>query len=84
MVEITRKTGEVIRKPLMIDQYNHYMGGVDKCDQYKSNYDIERKSRKWWKKVFLRMFELAVINSYIVYRALVKRQTGLIDYSGLL
>ena len=70
MVEITRKTREVIQKPLMIDQYNHYMGGVDKCDQYQSNYDIARKSRKWWKKVFLRMFELAVINSYIVYRAL--------------
>ena len=54
----------------MIDQYNQYMGGVDKCDQYQSNYDIARKSRKWWKKVFFRMLELAVINSYIVYRAL--------------
>ena len=62
-VEIQRKGGEVVHKPIMIDQYNHYMGGVDKCDQLQSNYDIARKSFKWWKKVFFYMLELAVINS---------------------
>ena len=43
------------------------MSGVDKCDQYLSTYSINRRSGKWWKKVFFRMVELAVINAMVIY-----------------
>ena len=52
MVEIPKRRDEQesICKPKLICDYNVYMNGVDKCDQYLSYYSLSRKSRKWWKK----------------------------------
>lgn len=47
---ITRRNGEKVMKPEIITEYNKYMNGVDKCDQYLNYYAIGRKSMKWWKK----------------------------------
>ena len=54
-------------KPSTIHEYNKYMGGVDKCDQYLSNYPKCRRSMKWWKKVFFWLLELCMINSMCIY-----------------
>ena len=51
----------------MTDEYNHYMGGVDKLDQLISTYSFTKKSKKWWKKVFFRLLEISVINACILY-----------------
>ena len=47
-----RAAPEPIRKPDMIVEYNKYMNGVDKCDQFLNYYSVGRKFIKWWKKVF--------------------------------
>ena len=65
---ISRQTGEITKPEVIID-YNSYMNGVDKCDQHLSYYTIGRKSIKWWKKVFNRMFELCIINAMCIYFA---------------
>ena len=66
--EVTRRGDSVpVMKPRIISEYNKYMNGVDKCDQYLSSYSLCRKSMKWWKKVFFRMFELAIINAMVLY-----------------
>ena len=44
------------------------MNGVDKADQYTVYYSFVRKSRKWWRKLFFWLFEVTVVNSYILYR----------------
>ena len=46
---------------------NKYMNGVDKCNQYLNYYSLERKAKKWWKKVFYRMLELCSINALVLY-----------------
>jgi len=56
-----------IQKPDVIMDYNQNMGGVDKCDQYLSYYSVGRKTHKWWKTVFFRLFEMCVINSMCIY-----------------
>ena len=56
------------RKPKMIEDYNHAMGGVDKADQMGIYYCFQRKSIKWWKKVFFWLLEISVVNSYILYK----------------
>lgn len=56
-------------KPIVNDDYNRFMGGVDLCDQNKSYYAVGRKGYKWWKYLFWHMFNLAIINGYIVWRA---------------
>ncbi|XP_066928278.1 piggyBac transposable element-derived protein 4-like [Clytia hemisphaerica] len=57
---------EPVSKPTMICQYNSFMNGVDKCDQKISSYDMQRKTRKWWKKLFLRLVELSIINAMVI------------------
>ena len=57
-------------KPVMVQDYNVHMLGVDKLDQLMSYYCFLRKSVKWWRKVFFWVLEVAVINAYIVYKEL--------------
>ena len=64
--EIERYSGKIL-KPDCICDYNNNMGGVDKCDQLLSSYSVLKKSTKWWKKIFLRLFELCVINSMCLF-----------------
>jgi len=66
-IELQKRNETTISKPKMILEYNTYMGGVDKCDQYLSYYSIGRKTIKWWKRVFFRVFEICVVNSIVVY-----------------
>lgn len=51
MVDVPRRNDTIIKKPLCICQYNTFMKGVDRADQYLSYYSILRKTVKWPKKV---------------------------------
>lgn len=48
--------------------YNDMMGGVDLSDQKVSLYDFNRKSLKWWKKVFHKLLMTSVVNSLIIFQ----------------
>ena len=37
-------------------------------DQFISYYNIERRSIKWWKKIFFFGIEMSINNSYICYK----------------
>ncbi len=58
---------ETTDKPQAIDAYNQYMGGVDKIDQLVTYYGFRHCSKKWWKRAFFRLMELAMVNAYILY-----------------
>lgn len=66
--------------PEAIVFYNEFMGGVDKSDQYSTYYDIDRKSNKWWKRVFHRLLQIAVSNSWILFQELNGKKSPLIDF----
>lgn len=57
-----------LEKPVAVINYNNYMGGVDRADQYTASYCFMRKSNKWWRKLFFWGFEMCVINAYIMYK----------------
>ena len=40
---------EEVQKPRIVDEYNQYMGGVDKGDQLASYYGFYHRSLKWWR-----------------------------------
>ena len=69
LVKGKEKTGEShqVSCPTAIADYNKYMGGVDLTDQMVTVYELDRKNRKWWRKVFFRMLMVAVHNSFIVF-----------------
>ena len=46
-------------------EYNKYMGGVDRADQFLSYY-IHR-TVKWWRRAFFFLLDMAVVNSYVLY-----------------
>ena len=56
--DVPRRRSATTSKPKIIMEYNKFVGGVDKCDQYLSYYSLGRKTIKWWKKIFFRIFEI--------------------------
>ena len=44
------------------------MGGVDQNDQLRGYYHVQLKCRKYYKYIFWFVFDVAVINSYILSR----------------
>lgn len=71
---VTRKmkTGEQkeFTCPLMTQTYNEIMGGVDISDHRISVYELNRKSNKWWKRVFVRLFTASIVNACTAYKEL--------------
>ena len=58
-----------ITKPKAIELYSKFIGGVDWADQ-KAAYNVNlHRCTKWWKKAFLHMLEVAVVNAGIIYQA---------------
>ena len=68
-----KKTNVEIKKPYAIVQYNKFMKGVDRADQYLSYYSILRKSVKWSKKMVLYLLNCALFNAFCVYRTLTNK-----------
>ena len=67
MVDLSTPRRE-IKKPQVIHDYNFTMGGVDKVDQHLVDYPIPRKrGKRYYKKVFVHLMDLAVWNSYSLY-----------------
>ncbi|XP_062523428.1 UPF0746 protein DDB_G0281095-like [Corticium candelabrum] len=62
-----------VLRPEAICDYNAHMGGVDKSDQMIKYYEVLHKSLKYWKKIFLHMIDLAILNSFIMFTALQKQ-----------
>ncbi|XP_041421552.1 piggyBac transposable element-derived protein 4-like [Xenopus laevis] len=58
-------------KPLCSKEYSKYMGGVDRTDQLQHYYDATRKTKAWYKKVGIYLIQMALRNSYVVYKAAV-------------
>ena len=80
-VIISRKNGETAEKPSIVALYQQQMSGVDLHDQLNGYYNCgDRKTLKWWKKVFLWGFEVALVNSFILYSEYHKTLNP-IDYS---
>lgn len=53
--------------PIFIDDYNHFMGGVDIANQYREAYETHRPTcRNWW-PLFYWLIDVSVINSYRLY-----------------
>ena len=52
----------------MVEQYNTYMGGVEKSDQLLSYYGYCHRTVKWWRRAFFHLVDNAIMNAYILYR----------------
>ncbi|KAM3857245.1 piggyBac transposable element-derived protein 4-like [Diretmus argenteus] len=56
-------------KPACVVDYNHFMNGVDRLDQKVAYYPFMRKTAKWTSKFVMYLIQIAISNSFILYKA---------------
>lgn len=61
------KRGQESEKPVAVIGYNKYMSGIDRQDQMMAYYPCNRKSIRWYKKLFVHVLQMSVINAYFLY-----------------
>ena len=59
--------------PEFIDQYNHYMNGVDNADQLRCYYNTQRVHFKSWKPLWHFLLDTTITNSYKIAHCRPKR-----------
>jgi len=59
-----------IKKPYAVGQYNKFIKGIDRADQYLSFHSVLRKTVKWSIKVVLYLLNCALFIAFFVYRTL--------------
>ncbi|XP_062526946.1 uncharacterized protein LOC101741752 isoform X5 [Bombyx mori] len=67
MMETTSKRGSVALKPKAIVHYNNVMSGVDLQDQMLAYYPVQRKTLRWYKKLFVHVLQMSLTNSLHLY-----------------
>jgi hypothetical protein len=53
--------------PECVDDYNHFMGGVDRADQLRCYYDCQQTSRRTWWPILFWALDTMVTNAYIIF-----------------
>jgi hypothetical protein len=83
-VERRQKDGSLKMKtcPKAMADYGKYMGGVDTANQLRRYYERDRRSKKWWHRIFYSLLETTIVNSWICYKDLVKVDMAIGDDKG--
>src|SRR5439155_11182356 len=50
--------------PGAIDDYNHYMGGVDIADQLRAGFSTQQRGLKPWRPLFYWLLDTTIINAF--------------------
>lgn len=53
--------------PTLVKDYNAFIRGVDHADQLRASYCVDRRSKKWWLRIFWSLLDLVFVNAYVVY-----------------
>jgi hypothetical protein len=56
-----------LRIPCFIDDYNHYIGGVDLANQFREAYETHKPIFRTWWPLFYWLINIACINAYRLY-----------------
>ncbi len=57
-----------VARPLIVNEYNIYMGGVNLCDMLLSLYRICQRSVKYYMHIFYYCLGVSVSNGWLLYR----------------
>lgn len=63
-VTVSNKRNEERQKPLTIVKYNGFMKGIDRSDQIQAHYPLERKTLRWYKKMFIHVLQMCLVNAH--------------------
>lgn len=69
-IEIRRRTGDIIKKPLAVEDYNAGKSFIDRSDQMASYSSPLKRSIKWYRKVaFDILLSTSVVNALSLYKS---------------
>jgi Transposase IS4 len=55
--------------PRAIDDYNHYMNGVDRSNQLRKNFTAHRPyERRIWRPLWYYILDICAVNSYLIWK----------------
>jgi hypothetical protein len=77
LVKVPRRNGAVrdaIHTSPIHFEYTNCMRGVDVADQLRASYSCQTRSHKWWHRVLFFLIDTTVVNMYIIYLSLLRRQ----------
>ena len=57
-------------KPVAVELYTRFMGGVDRADQLTWNLLLCHRTNKWYIKLFLYLFDVTLVSTHINYSVL--------------
>ncbi|POM71390.1 O-methyltransferase [Phytophthora palmivora] len=67
-----KQFGDSVRKtfaiPRCVDDYNHFMNGVDVTDQYRAYYKTQLIAYRTWMPIFFWLLDTTIINTFIYYQ----------------
>ena len=63
-------TTSEVSAPTVASEYRKYMGAVDKADMLKSLYETDRKSSRWYLRIFFYFLDVSVVNAYVIHKCL--------------
>ena len=66
--------------PVAVRDYNQNMGGVDKADMLCAVQGLNRKSKKWWHRLFFGILDRAIVNAQIVYSKRERETVSVLDF----
>ena len=78
--KMNRKDGTPTYKPSCIVDYTQKMGGVDLSDQLMTYYSFLRKTSKWWRKLWIHILNMLVLNAYILNKKFGEKKLSHSDY----
>ena len=64
----TKESGQAI-KPRVVEDYNAYMGIVDKSDRMVNSYGIAHRTWKWTKKLFFHLTDMKILNAFLIHKS---------------
>jgi hypothetical protein len=75
LVEVDKKFTIIDRLECAHD-YNKYMHGVDLHDQKLASFTIMRRHLKWYRKLFLYLLDMCILNSSIIFHEYVQSKNS--------
>lgn len=69
-----------VKRPAAVAMYNKYMGGVDMADRMIAHYPHTTKNKRWYLRLFFHFLNIAIVNSWIMYRNARDPHTPLVTF----
>ena len=69
--QLKEKVTKKFLRPNFVNVYNYDMNSVDRADHLRKNYALGQnlRQRKWWWSIFLWGLDVAMVNSYLLYKS---------------